>query len=133
MKEFEFLIEELSLSLGLLSVFVHLLYRISEVLFAATPGKILFGIRITNSDGTRADYMTLGKRFVVKQSDVLFSLMGIMVATAIFDIFSMLAALIVFIGFFFVLNDRKQGFHDMYADTAVFKKEDIRETEYHEV
>ncbi len=125
-KEYEELI--ISSNISLLSIFVMLAYRISEVLLATTPGKLLFGLRITNSDGTRADYKTLWKRFIVKQSDIFFTLLGMLIAISIFGVLSSLAALTVIIGCFFVLNEKKQAFHDMYADTAVFKKEDIRET-----
>lgn len=103
-------------SMPLNSVIVALLYTSLEIWKAATPGKMLFKLKIKGS-GSGA----LLIRWLVKQSAQIFMLLYIITSIELLRTLQGLAALIVFIGCFFVFGKSKQALHDLIAKTSVQK------------
>ncbi len=121
-----------------------LLYSLSEVAFAATPGKLLLGLRIVAADGQPAVSSALLLRFLAKHawrvcalvaavSDVLsVRLIAAQFGFAVFrdsplDFVTLravgeLALLGVVAGFFLTLRPRRQTLHDLLSDTCVSRR-----------
>jgi uncharacterized RDD family membrane protein YckC len=103
------------------------MYYSLEVVLAATPGKLILGIQIANQDRTNATMLTLFIRFLLKHSSSIFTLLAFVVAVKVLDLVGSLLWLAFTVGCFFVLAAKKQGFHDMLAKTAVFRKKEVIE------
>lgn len=112
-------------SIALPSFFISLIYYLMEVFFAATPGKMAFSIKIANDDRSEAEYGPLFTRFIVKHGNMAFTLVSFFALEAIMGALNSIYSLVILIGFFFVLGQRRQAFHDMAAKTAVFFKDEI--------
>ena len=110
-----------------LSLVLSFVYYSLEIFFAASPGKMLLNIQIGNEDRTRAPIPTLAVRFVVKHVDYFFSALVIITTIEAFNFVGSFLGFVIFIGFFFVLAEKKQGFHDMLARTAVYRRSEILE------
>ncbi len=113
-----------SLILGQL---IPLLYFTLEIMIAGSLGKLIMGLRIGNEDGTTADKNSLITRYLVKNSSSLLAFIGILTGT-MFLVFSLspFILLVLIIGYFFILSQKRQGFHDMISKTAIFLKEDTK-------
>jgi len=104
------------------------IYLMSLVLFVMegitgqTPGKMLLKIKNANQDGTAAAGGTLWVRALLKYSGTILALLAGVTSVAILGTIGSIAGLIIFIGCFFVLGDKRQAIHDLVAKTAVFKK-----------
>ncbi len=83
------------------------------------------GICIANDNRTNASYLTLSKRVLVKYSSNILSLLSIFTGVAVFNTIGSLASLVVIIGFLFIFAQAKKGFHDMFANTAVYHKDEL--------
>ncbi|HRP01928.1 MAG TPA: RDD family protein [Candidatus Kapabacteria bacterium] len=110
-------------SIAPLALTISIIYYSLEAFIGATLGKLTLGIKIASSDRTEAPIAKLLIRFAVKNINTLIAIVGLMIPAISFV--GTITGTIVFIGFFFILNRKKQGFHDLAADTAVFYKEDI--------
>ena len=104
---------------------IGVVYYSMEIFLAATPGKMLLGIQIACDDRKRGDIPTLFIRFIFKHIDYVFTLLVLVTSIKIFDTLGTVASIIILIGFFFVLAEKRQAFHDMIAKTAVYHKGDI--------
>jgi len=100
------------------------LYFLMEAFLGYTLGKLILGIKIAKEDGTAGDIKDFLLRYVIKNSGMILSLLG-MLTLGFFTTLGWIASLAILVGCFFVLADKKQSFHDMLSKTAVFKKEDI--------
>ena len=100
------------------------LYFLMEAFLGYTLGKLILGIKIAKEDGTHGDIKDFFLRYVIKNSGMILSLLG-MLTLGFFATLGWIASLAIVVGCFFVLADKKQSFHDMLSKTAVFKKEDI--------
>jgi uncharacterized RDD family membrane protein YckC len=111
----------------ILAQLIPLLYFSLEIMIAASLGKLLLGLRIGNEDGTAADKNVLITRYLVKNSSSLLALIG-MISGTMFLVSSVspLVLLVLFIGYFFILTQKRQGLHDIVSKTAIFMKEDIK-------
>ncbi|PKP48580.1 MAG: hypothetical protein CVT95_04255 [Bacteroidetes bacterium HGW-Bacteroidetes-12] len=104
------------------------IYLMSLVLFVMegitgqTPGKMLLKIKNANQDGTAAAAGALWVRALLKYSGTILALLAGVTSLAILGTIGSVAGLIIFIGCFFVLGDKRQAIHDLVAKTAVFKK-----------
>jgi uncharacterized RDD family membrane protein YckC len=96
-----------------------------EILVAASPGKLALGIQIADESRKKAPNSQLIERFIYKHLYTIFTLAGMIIGIEVLDWISNILVLGFVIGCFFVLSERRQGFHDMIAHTAVFHKEDI--------
>jgi len=84
------------------------------------------GIKIGSDSQSSASTIALIKRYIFKHSSSLISAFVTVTSIMMLGFLSTLATFIIFIGCFFVLGQRKQAFHDMFARTAVFYKEDLK-------
>lgn len=104
---------------------ITIAYYSLEMLIGATLGKLILGIQIARADGHKADFFTLFKRFITKNSSNILSFIAIITTISAFNIISVVCMITIFVGFFVTLSDKKQALHDLVAKTAVFKKHDI--------
>lgn len=102
------------------------LYFFLEVLIGASLGKLILGIKIGGLELNAAEGSKLTLRWAFKQSSNLLGLLGTALMIEALSTISSLLFLLVFVGFFFTLGEKKQSFHDMLAGTAVYFKEDIK-------
>lgn len=104
---------------------IVLFFGILEILVAASPGKLLLDIRIAKDNRAKADTQSLLKRYFYKNSAQLLSFLNYLLLVGVLDTLSTLLSLAFIIGCFFVLGRKRQGFHDMLAKTAVYRKDDV--------
>lgn len=102
-----------------------LFYNSLEAIIAASPGKLLLDMRIASENRTRAESKILWQRFLIKNSPAILSFVNSIIVISFLDTFATLAGIAIFIGYFFILGAKRQGFHDMLAKTAVYRKYDI--------
>jgi len=101
------------------------LYSLIEALTGASPGKMLLGLKVGLEDGRRAPVSAYLARWIVKYSGSIFGLLGALPVLHILAVLASAAGLVVFLGCFLVLGDRRQALHDLAAKTAVFRKSDL--------
>ncbi len=104
---------------------IVLLIMLMEAFTGQTIGKMILGIKNGNDDGSSASTGTLITRAAIKYIGTIMAVVAGITGVAMLGSLGSLAGFIVFIGCFFVLGDKKQGFHDMIAKTAVFNKSDL--------
>ncbi len=109
---------------GMLLIF--LIIMLLEAFTGQTIGKMILGIKNGNEDGSAASTGTLLTRALIKYIATVMTVLAGITGVAMLGSIGNLLGFIVFIGFFFVLGDKKQGFHDLIAKTAVFNKSDIK-------
>ena len=107
--------------LAIILSLIPLGYSTTEIFQAATPGKQLMKLKIKNEDGTDADENVLKKRWAIKWSGFLISMIGTITTLSIFSVLGTLVGLIVFLGTFLVLTEGFQTLADKLAKTAVYK------------
>lgn len=110
-----------------LSLLLSAIYYSMEIFFAATPGKMALNIKIANEDRSAASIYTLFIRFLVKHSNFVLTFLYVVTFIDIFNTFASIASLVIVVGFFFVLGEKRQAFHDIAAKTAVFSTEEVIE------
>lgn len=102
------------------------LYFLIEGFTGFTLGKLILGIRIANADGTAASVPTLLGRYLLKNCNLVLSLVSIVTGVAALSTLGRIGGLIIFVGCFFTLGAAKQAFHDMIMKTAVYPKAAIK-------
>lgn len=105
--------------------FVGVLYSLVELFTGATPAKHILGIIVAHEDRRQGDIALYAKRWAVKTSGSIIGLIAIVTGITALGILGNIIGVIIFIGCFFVLGEKKQALHDMAAKTAVFHKEDV--------
>jgi len=116
-----------NLSFFILIYLINLVYYFLEVMIGASVGKMILHIQIAKADRTAGTFKELLNRYLIKHSDTIFNLLATLTFISILDVLSFLAAVVIFIGCFFVLGDQRQALHDMIAKTAVYYKDQIQE------
>jgi uncharacterized RDD family membrane protein YckC len=106
----------------ILAIVIAIGYTLTEIFMAGTPGKQILGIIIADERGVRASTQQLATRWVVKHSGDLIRMVGTLTGIAIIVSLGGLVGLVIVVGCFFVLGQKRQAFHDNAAKTAVFKK-----------
>ena len=101
------------------------LYSLIEAFTGASPGKMCLGLRVGTADGRRGSASLYVKRWAIKYSGTLLGLLGAIPGLHILGLVAPAAGLIVFVGCFLALGDRRQALHDLGAATAVFRKADL--------
>ncbi|MCX8051098.1 MAG: RDD family protein [Chlorobi bacterium] len=115
---------------GFVATALALVYSLFEIFAAASPGKMMLGIKIANADGTAATTQTLTTRWLVKTGlSSLLSIAGMLTGTAMLTTLSQVIGLVVFLGCFLVLGSNRQALHDMIAKTAVYRREHVMQPE----
>ena len=113
------------IQISVVSVIVSILYYLTEIFFAASPGKMILGIEIAEADMDKGTFQKLFMRYFLKHISNMFSIVYILSSIAVFNTIGSFFGFVIFIGFFFVLGEKKMAFHDMIAGTAVYYKQDL--------
>lgn len=100
-----------------------LILVVMEGVLGQSIGKMLLKIVNTNVDGTKASRTKLWLRSLLKYGASIFSLVGGLVGITFLGSIGSLWSLVIFVGFFFALGDKKQTIHDMISKTVVSYKE----------
>lgn len=110
----------------ILTNLIPILYFSLELLIAASLGKLILGIVIGNDDRTKADMGSLLTRFLFKNISAILGLISL-IAGLNFLMFNVspLIMIAMLVGFFFILNKRRQAFHDMFSKTAVYNRSEL--------
>lgn len=129
-------IEEFLLNQNLLEEFLNkispfvfavgFIYYSTEIIFAASPGKMILNLQIANQDRTKSSFNVLSIRFMAKHLDFIISFIAFITAIQFLEIISSIVGTIILIGCFFILTEKKLSFHDMIAKTAVYKTDNIK-------
>ena len=90
-----------------------------------TPGKMILGIKIKNQDGSNAGIGPLLIRALVKNINWVMTILLALTSVGILGTIGNYGGLAIFIGCFFVLGAKKQGFHDMITKTCVYSKSEL--------
>lgn len=105
-------------------------FGLTEVLLAASFGKMMLGIMIANADGTSASTSTLVIRWLAKTGLAYLLLIFTFFSSAtIFQTLYYIVAVVAFIGYFLMFGANRQALHDIIAKTAVYRREHIRQAE----
>jgi uncharacterized RDD family membrane protein YckC len=101
------------------------LYSLIEALTGASPGKRALGLKVGLEPGREAPVGVYLRRWAVKFSGTLLGLAGAVPGLHAIGLLAPVAGLVVFIGCFLVLGDKRQALHDLAAGTAVFRRADL--------
>jgi uncharacterized RDD family membrane protein YckC len=101
------------------------LYSLIEAFTGASPGKMILGLKVGTDDGRRGSSALYVKRWAIKYSGTVLGLLGAIPGLHILGLLAPAAGIIVFIGCFLVLGDKRQALHDVAAKAAVFRKADL--------
>jgi uncharacterized RDD family membrane protein YckC len=101
------------------------LYSLIEALTGASPGKMALGLKVGFEDGRQASVAVYARRWAIKYSGTLLGLLGAVPGFHVVGLLAPVAGLVVFVGCFLVLGDRRQALHDVAAKTAVFRRADL--------
>jgi len=104
---------------------IFLIIMLMEAFTGQTFGKMILGIKNGNNDGSAAGMGALLTRAGLKYIYTIMAVLAGITGVELLGTIGSIAGLIVFIGMFFVLGEKKQGFHDMLAKTAVYNKSDL--------
>lgn len=128
-KEIIELSENIAQVLVPVQVVLTLLYYSLEIFVGASLGKMTLNIVIADKDRFAADKSKLLSRYLIKHISTIFS--GIAFVTSISFIGSLGSFLyfILVVGFFWTLSENKQAFHDMLTKTAVYYKDELKNTQ----
>lgn len=114
-----------NISFFLFSSIFTLLYFSLEIFVGASLGKILLSIQIANSDKTPAAYGKLALRYFTKHIASIISFVWVLTLIGFLNTLSSILFLVMIIGCFFALSQKKMALHDLIAKTAVYKKDDL--------
>ena len=89
--------------------FTSIFFYVLEGFTGQTPGKMILGITVANMNGEKVSIDKLLLRAFIKITGSFVGIIG----------------LIIFIGCFFVLGEKKQALHDIICKTAVYNKSDL--------
>jgi uncharacterized RDD family membrane protein YckC len=108
---------------GMMLIFLFIM--LLEAFTGQTVGKMMLGIKNGDEDGAAAGSGKLITRAAIKYIGTILALVAGLTGVAMISTIGSLLGFAVFIGFFFILGEKKQGFHDMIAKTAVYNKSDL--------
>ena len=97
-----------------------LFYNLIEVLFAASPGKMLLGMQIRADNGEQAGMPVLFARFILKNVSTIGQLAAIATGLGFITIPCSLAGLALTLGTLMALGPNCQAMHDLALSTAVY-------------
>ena len=107
------------------AMLIILFIMLLEAFTGQTIGKMMLGIKNGDEDGAAADTGKLMIRAAVKYISTISALVAGLTGVLMIGTIGSFLGFAVFIGFFFILGEKKQGFHDMIAKTAVYNKSDL--------
>ena len=94
-------------------------YTTFEIWTAATPGKMLLRLRISEQDCSPADFWRRVLRWSTKQFWMIAYLFFLLSASTVLYALGGFSSLVVTIGCLFAANDDRLTWHDQWAHTAV--------------
>jgi len=98
------------------------LYFLVEGFTGWTLGKLILGLKIGSAAGGSASMGTLLARWAVKNIGTILSFLAMIVGVPFLGTVGSIAGLVILVGCFFVLGEKRQAFHDLAAKTAVYKR-----------
>lgn len=107
------------------AMLIILFIMLLEAITGQTIGKMMLGIKNGDEDGALAGSGKLITRAAIKYISTITALLAGLTGVVMIGTLGSFLGFAVFIGFFFILGEKKQGFHDMIAKTAVFNKSDL--------
>lgn len=113
------------LTIGVGASLAGFVYNLSEGFLGYTLGKLMLGIQVGNQDGTPANINTLMIRFALKNINTIVGLFGMVTLISAFSSIASGLGVVVIIGCFFALGEKKLALHDMIAKTAVYRKNEL--------
>ncbi|MBS1560731.1 MAG: RDD family protein [Bacteroidetes bacterium] len=108
------------------SIVVAFAYSLIELMWGTSPGKMTLGLQIARSDGTRGDLSLYAKRWAVKHIKDILQFAAFIGTIQVLETIGGVLGFVIFIGFFFVFSDSRMTLHDRIAQSAVFRKRDIK-------
>jgi len=106
---------------GVFTAVAYLAYSTLDIFKAATPGKMLLKLKITNEDGSEASRQTLIKRWAIKLIPHFANLIAAVTALAIFGWVTTFCFIAYVISCCLTFRPDRQALHDTFAHTAVFR------------
>ncbi len=97
------------------------LYMLTDVIAAATPGKMAMRLKIRGEDGRKARIGNLLLRYLLKCSFLLILLPFGIVENVFLSILFLSVGFVIFTGYFLILGDERQALHDRLSRTLVFR------------
>jgi uncharacterized RDD family membrane protein YckC len=107
--------------LSLIMFALLLLYSSLEMIVAATPGKMLLGLRIARADGESAPTSMLLMRWSTKQFPYILAIFQLITFSPFLGAFANLMNLILWIGCLQMLDEDRRSWLDWWARTAVIR------------
>lgn len=101
------------------------LYSLIEAFTGASPGKMLLRLKVGTADGRRGTLRLYVTRWAIKYAGTLLGLLGAIPGLHVLGLLAPAAGVVVFVGCFLALGDRRQALHDLGASTAVFRRADL--------
>ncbi|MCO6466609.1 MAG: RDD family protein [Bradyrhizobiaceae bacterium] len=103
----------------LATVIANISYSLIEGLTGASPGKRVLRLVIVRPDGTPAPLSSLLGRWAIKNINAITSFIALAPGLGFVDSIGGFLGFVVFIGFFFMLSEKRQALHDIIAHTVV--------------
>ncbi len=101
------------------------LYSLIEAFAGASPGKMVLKLKVGFEDGRPASVSTWVARWAVKYAGTLLGVLALLPGLHLLGTLASLATVVIFVGCFLVLGDKRQALHDIAARTAVFRTSDL--------
>jgi uncharacterized RDD family membrane protein YckC len=101
---------------------VPLVYTSTEVWLAATPGKLITGLRIATAAGQAATRWTLALRWSSKYYGYLLGVAYALTLDPVMNFLSGFMNLVVMVGCLQAMDEHRRAWHDEWAGTAVLRR-----------
>jgi uncharacterized RDD family membrane protein YckC len=101
------------------------IYAISDIAFAATPGKALLGLTIARRNGTKAPLGRLIGRYFAKNAFLLILLPFGIVDNLTAGLAFLAVGLTIFLGYFLVLGRGRRTLHERISGTVLMRRRDL--------
>ena len=106
--------------------FFSVFFSLMEASTGRTPAKLVFGLVVANENGTKGNIKTLGLRALVKATPNILFVLSSLLKISVLQSIGLSVSSLLFIGCFFVLDAKRQSFHDLIGKTAVFRAREIK-------
>jgi len=113
-------------TISVAGIVVGFAYSLIELMWGTSPGKLTLGLQIARLDGTRGDISLYAKRWAVKHIKEILQFASFIAAISVLQTIGSFLGFVIFIGYFFVLSESRMTLHDRIAQSAVFRKRDIK-------
>ncbi|CAN5488879.1 hypothetical protein BH10BAC6_BH10BAC6_03220 [soil metagenome] len=113
-------------TISVAGIVVAFAYSIIELIWGTSPGKLTLGLQIARSDGFRGDVSLYAKRWAVKHIKEILQFAAFIAAISVLQTIGSFLGFVIFVGYFFVFSESRMTLHDRVAQSAVFRKRDIK-------